>query len=257
MGQSEPVCKALRTWPGRQGPLGPRGFRFRGAGAPHSAGQRKRGRKTLDPSGYCRFSGVSNLPVMLLPTTRQPSSSTLVLSEHAKSRVPQALTWLTAQRSPLLSAPSPAPSRCAGPWSPTTFLLICLGTAPHSRSPCHPQTAQTAGVRGHAGQETHRAPDSHCVTAGVHRYHFGLVAGAVNAEALLLILEQDDLKIRQQSGHRGRGQTAGCWGRGPCDPALCFLPRQPLGTVTAPSHSHNNYRLLSSSPRAPTSWETS
>ena len=36
-------------------------------------------------------------------------------SQHAKSRVPQALTWLTAQRSPLPSAPSPAPSRCAGP----------------------------------------------------------------------------------------------------------------------------------------------
>lgn len=62
----------------------------------------------------------------------------------------------------------------------------------HSHSSRHPQIPQAP--RRAWGRRPHRAPDSHHVAAGVHCHHLGLVARAVDAEALLLILQQDDLE---------------------------------------------------------------
>lgn len=43
----------------------------------------------------------------------------------------------------------------------------------------------------------YRTPNRHCVPAGVHCHNFGLIAGVVDAEALPLILQQDNLRHTQ------------------------------------------------------------
>lgn len=134
----------------------------------------------------------------------------------------------------------PAPPRPSSlPGGPTTPLPSCLGSAPHSYGSCHPQTTQTSQGRGREGREPYRAPDSHRLTAGVHRHDFGLVARVVDAEALLLIFEQDDLKSTvHQSRCSGQGQIArpcselcpeARWGRGPWDPGSVRPPLLAVG----------------------------
>ena len=43
------------------------------------------------------------------------------------------------------------------------------------------------------GTGPYRTPDGHRLAARVHSHYLGLIAGAVDAEALPLILQQDDL----------------------------------------------------------------
>lgn len=57
------------------------------------------------------------------------------------------------------------------------------------------------------GTGPYRAPDGHGLTARVHGHYFGLVVGVVDAEALPLVLQQDDLGntqtvVRAEAGDR-------------------------------------------------------
>lgn len=58
----------------------------------------------------------------------------------------------------------------------------------------------------------YRAPNSHCITAGVHCHDLGLVVKVVEAEALLLVLQEHHLQdMGSWSGHSPGGPVAcGC-----------------------------------------------
>lgn len=99
----------------------------------------------------------------------------------------------------------------------------------YTSGPLPPSTQRPRGRDGGWGV-AYRTPDGHRVPSWVHGHHLGLVAGAVDAEALPLVLEQHDLG--DMSGSSGSGPltdtTSPAW-RGPC-PA----PRA-QGTVAAPA----------------------
>ena len=96
------------------------------------------------------------------------------------------------------------------------------------------------------GTGPYRAPDGHGFTARVHSHYFGLVAGVVDAEALPLVLQQNDLgnrqRLEQGSGTDGPGPV---WGRGsghaPWTPVLLphqhqrCCPHRPHGRLCKPS----------------------
>lgn len=48
-------------------------------------------------------------------------------------------------------------------------------------------------VTGLRRKGPYRAPNSHCVPTGVHGHDFGLIARVVDTEALLLVLQEDNL----------------------------------------------------------------
>lgn len=66
-------------------------------------------------------------------------------------------------------------------------------------------TAPPSGVLDEEG--TYCAPDCHRVATGVHGHHFRLVVKVVDTEALLLVLEQNDL---ESNGGSEPGQGS-CW----------------------------------------------